>query len=64
MLDLSLEIIEKIIISSDMIVTTYNTSLTLVKTLLSNYNKLSQCNKLKYNNNYHIYNKQFGKQKF
>ena len=57
MLELPLDIIEKIIISSDRILTTYNSILTLVKTLLSNYNKLSQCNKLKYNNNYQIYNK-------
>ena len=42
MLDLPADIIEKIILSSDMIISTYNTIITLVKTLLSNYDKITQ----------------------
>ena len=42
MLDLPVDIIEKIILSSDMIISTYNTIITLVKTLLSNYDKITQ----------------------
>lgn len=52
MLHLPLDIIEKIILSSDMIVTTHNTILTLVKTLVSNYNKLSNDDKLNYKYDY------------
>ena len=57
MLDLPFDIIEKIILSSDMIITTHNTILSLVKNLLYNYDNLSIHDKLKYNNNYQIYNK-------
>ena len=55
MLNLPLDIIENIILSSDTIITTYTTILTLVKTLLSNYDTLSKRKHLNYQHYLSIY---------
>jgi len=55
MLHLPLDIIEKIIISSDMILTTHNTILKLVKIMLSKYDTSSKSKNLKYHHYLSIY---------